>query len=129
MDLGLKDSHAVVTGGSKGMGRSIALAFAEDGANVAVLARGQGALDETVEELRDHGSPDALGLSVDLSDPEAISDAFATIGERWGAITSLVNTVGPSTASSKISQMKVGPRPWISASWRRCGALGRHFHC
>ncbi len=96
MDLGLKDSHAVVTGGSKGMGRAIAVAFADDGANVAVLARGQGALDETVEELRNHGSPDALGLSVDLSDPEAISDAFATIGQRWGAITSLVNTVGPS---------------------------------
>jgi 3-oxoacyl-[acyl-carrier protein] reductase len=72
------------------------LAFADDGANVAVLARGQGALDKTVEDLRNHGSPDAFGLSVDLSDPNAINDAFATIGQRWGAINSLVNTVGPS---------------------------------
>ncbi len=96
MDLGLADAVAVVTGGSKGMGRAVAEAFADDGARVAILARGRAGLDEAVEALVGRGSPDALGLSVDVTDPAAIDAAFATIGERWGAVNSLVNTIGPS---------------------------------
>ena len=95
MDLGLEGATAVVTGGTKGMGRAVAEAFADDGARVAVLARGRSALDETTAELGRRGAPDALGLSVDLTDPAAIDEAFAEIGNRWGAINSLVNTVGP----------------------------------
>jgi len=95
MDLGLHDAHAVVTGGSKGMGRAVAYAFADEGARVAILARGQEAIEETVEELRRRGSPEVLGISVDLGDADAISQAFAKIGEQWGSITSLVNTIGP----------------------------------
>lgn len=95
MDLGLEGSAAVVTGGTKGMGRAIAEAFADDGARVAVLARGEEAIDETVEELRRRGAPDALGVPVDLTDPAAIEAAFASIGERWGSVNSLINTLGP----------------------------------
>jgi 3-oxoacyl-[acyl-carrier protein] reductase len=95
MDLGLAGAAAVVTGGSKGMGRAVAEAFADDGARVAILARGQAAIDETLDSLRGRGCPDAVGLSVDVTDPESIDAAFATIGERWGEINSLVNTVGP----------------------------------
>jgi len=95
VDLGLEGSAAVVTGGSKGMGRAIAQAFADDGARVAVLARGREALEDTVADLRRHGSPDAVGLSVDLKDPNAIERAFAKLAERWGHVNSLINTVGP----------------------------------
>jgi len=92
MDLGLKDGVAVVTGGSKGMGRAIAEAFADDGARVAILARGSEAIDDTVRELERRGCPDAVGMSVDLTDPVAIA---ASIGERWGSVNSLINTIGP----------------------------------
>ncbi len=95
MDLGLKDATAVVTGGSKGMGRAIAEAFADDGARVAILARGREAIEETLDELRRRGCPDAVGLPVDLTDPVAIEGAFASIGERWGSVNSLINTIGP----------------------------------
>jgi NAD(P)-dependent dehydrogenase (short-subunit alcohol dehydrogenase family) len=95
VDLGLKDAAAVVTGGSKGMGRAIAEAFADDGARVAILARGSEAIDDTLGELRRRGCPDAVGLPVDVTDPAAIDGAFAEIAQRWGSVNSLINTVGP----------------------------------
>ena len=51
MDLGLKGKGVVVTGASRGIGRAIALEFAAEGANVAICARGQDALDATRAEL------------------------------------------------------------------------------
>jgi NAD(P)-dependent dehydrogenase (short-subunit alcohol dehydrogenase family) len=95
VDLGLEGSAAVVTGGTKGMGRAIAEAFADDRARVAVLARGTEAIEDTLAALRRRGSPDAVGLSVDLTDPAAITGAFAELSARWGEINSLVNTIGP----------------------------------
>jgi len=95
MDLGLAGAAAVVTGGSKGMGRATARCLADDGARVCVFARGRGALDETVEMLAAAGSPDAFGLSVDLERADSIEAAFRAVGERWGELNCLVNTVGP----------------------------------
>lgn len=95
MDLGLTGSTAVVTGGSKGMGLAIATTFAEEGARVAVMARGADALDDAVAILRDAGSPDAVGISVDMSDASSISAGFESIAQRWGRLNSLVHTIGP----------------------------------
>jgi len=99
VDLGIADATAVVVGGSKGMGRAVADILAADGARVAVMARGREALDETVAALRAGGSPDAVGLSVDVTDPVSIDAAFAEVGERWGGgLNILVHTVGPGAA-------------------------------
>lgn len=95
MDLGLTGSTAVVTGGSKGMGLAIATTLAEEGAKVAVMARGADALDEAVAKLRDAGSPDAVGISVDMSDAGSIAAGFETVAQRWGELNSLVHTIGP----------------------------------
>ena len=95
MDLGLAGATAVVTGGSKGMGLAIAQTLAEEGARVAVMAREQGPLDAAAESLRAAGSPDAVGISVDMNDAESISAAFAEVAERWGSLNSLVHTIGP----------------------------------
>ena len=95
MNLGFEGAAAVVTGGSKGMGRATALCLAEDRARVCILARGQQALDENVAALKAAGSPDAFGVSTDLTNAGEIEKAFRTVGERWGELNCLVNTPGP----------------------------------
>ena len=95
MDLGLAGSKAVVTGGSKGMGLAIAETLASEGASVAVMARGQAALDSAVETLRASGAPDAMGITVDMTDAVSIAAGFATVSERWGRLNSLVHSIGP----------------------------------
>jgi 3-oxoacyl-[acyl-carrier protein] reductase len=95
VDLGLTDATAVVTGGSKGMGRAVAEVLAADGARVAVMARGQQALDETVEALLATGAPEALGISVDMTDASSIEGGFAEVARRWPALNILVHTIGP----------------------------------
>ncbi len=95
MDLGLAGATAVISGGSKGMGRAAAAALAADGARVAVLGRGQAAIDDTLAELRDAGCPDAVGLPADLLDAASVDAAFAEVGRRWGRLNILVNAAGP----------------------------------
>ena len=95
MDLGFTDAVAVVSGGSKGMGRAAALCLAGEGARVAVLARGKRALDETVEALHAAGSPDAVGIPTALNVTAEVDAAFAQVGERWEACNALVNAAGP----------------------------------
>jgi 3-oxoacyl-[acyl-carrier protein] reductase len=95
MDLGLAGSTAVVTGGSKGMGLAIAETLAAEGASVAVMARGQAALDAAVTSLRAAGAPDAVGISADMTDAESIAAGFAAVAERWGQLNCLVHTIGP----------------------------------
>src|ERR1700744_4185293 len=80
----LAGATVAVAGGTAGMGRAAAECFAADGARVAVLARSQAALTETVAELRSLGSPDAIGLPTDLSRPDPVTAAFDELGGRWG---------------------------------------------
>jgi 3-oxoacyl-[acyl-carrier protein] reductase len=95
MDLGLQGATAVVTGGSKGMGRAIAVRLATEGAQVAVMARGTEALDETVAVLHAKGSTASTGLSVDVTDRQQVDAAFAQLESRWGSLNVLINTLGP----------------------------------
>jgi 3-oxoacyl-[acyl-carrier protein] reductase len=95
VDLGLMGAAAVVSGGSKGMGRAAAVCLAAEGARIAVLARGREALEDTVAELRDAGSPDAIGIATDLTVRAEVDAAFAEVAKRWNECNVLVNAVGP----------------------------------
>ena len=96
MELGLRGATIAVTGASEGMGRATAEWLAKDGARVAVLARTKEAVEKAAEALRALGSPDAIGISVDVSDTASVEAGFAEIGRRWGELNALINTVGPS---------------------------------
>jgi 3-oxoacyl-[acyl-carrier protein] reductase len=95
MDLGLAGAAAVVTGGSKGMGLAIAETLAAEGARVAVMARSRAALDAATKSVLAAGAPDAVGISVDMSDADSIVASFEVVRQRWGALNSLVHTIGP----------------------------------
>ena len=83
MDLGLRDKVALVSGGSKGMGRAAAEELAREGARVLILARGQDAIDDTVAAIRAGGGV-AEGLSVDMTDPSSIANALAHCRKCFG---------------------------------------------
>src|ERR1700690_2977183 len=77
------------------MGRAVAEILAADGARVAVMARGREGLDDAVASLKSLGSPDAVGISVDMTDPASIAQGFREVGDRWGSLNVLVHTIGP----------------------------------
>lgn len=77
------------------MGLAIATTLAEEGARVAVMARGKEALAAAVAELRDAGAPDAVGIRVDMSDAGSITAGFEAVAQRWGELNSLIHTIGP----------------------------------
>ena len=54
-----------------------------------------GRLDDTVAVLQALGSPDAVGISVDMTDPASIAAGFREVGDRWGSLNVLVHTIGP----------------------------------
>jgi NAD(P)-dependent dehydrogenase (short-subunit alcohol dehydrogenase family) len=95
MDLGLQGAAVLVSGGTKGMGRAAARCFAAEGARVAVLARTMAVLEETVEDLRELGAPEALPLQANLTVATEVDRAFAEVDAQWGELNVLVNAAGP----------------------------------
>ena len=89
---------AMVTGGSRGAGRAIALRLAREGAAVALLARDTAKLHETIAEIEALGGR-GLGISADNADAAAVSAAVATIEERFGGLDALINNAGVSVTA------------------------------
>lgn len=84
---------AVVTGAGRGLGRAIAVAFAEAGADVLVAARTKSQLDEAAEQIAAVGRQ-AHVVSADLSDADAAAGLAATAVDRFGRLDIVVNNVG-----------------------------------
>lgn len=89
----LQGKRAVVTGGSSGLGRATAVALADAGADVAVLARGSDELEQTCTAVRERGRR-ALGLTVDLADADAGLAAADEAARELGGADILVNAAG-----------------------------------
>jgi NAD(P)-dependent dehydrogenase (short-subunit alcohol dehydrogenase family) len=98
MDIKLTGRKALITGGSKGIGLAIARTFAEAGADVAVMARGQAALDAAVAALGTRPGQKVLALACDVSRADDIKAGFAKVTEAFSHVDILVNNAGSSQA-------------------------------
>jgi 3-oxoacyl-[acyl-carrier protein] reductase len=95
---------AIVTGASQGIGRDCALALAEHGADVALLARTREKLEAVAEELRQLGRR-ALALPTDVTEADQVNTAIARVLSEWGRIDILVNNAGQ-TRDALLLRMK-----------------------
>jgi len=93
MELGLKGRRAVVTGGSKGLGRAIADELAREGAAVAICARNQDEVTAAGEELERHGN-EVFARVADVTDPQAVTTFVDDAAAALGGIDILVNNAG-----------------------------------
>jgi NAD(P)-dependent dehydrogenase (short-subunit alcohol dehydrogenase family) len=87
------DKVVLVTGGSKGIGRAIALALAEDGADVALAARSPEPLEKTAREIEERGRR-ALAVPTDVTDPEQCRALVERVNGELGGLDVLVNNAG-----------------------------------
>ena len=92
--LDLSGTTALVTGGTRGIGRAVVLALAAAGAKVAFTYRASSdAADALVAELESNGT-EAFGIQAEAADPAAAEAAVAAVVERWGRIDALVVNAG-----------------------------------
>src|ERR1700729_766633 len=96
MDLGLRGRRAIVTGGSKGLGRAIAAELVAEGAAVAICSRHAGELEATAAELTRQaaGAGPVLALPCDVTDPDQVSAFTAAAAAALGGLDILINNAG-----------------------------------
>lgn len=106
MSSSAKDSQrvALVTGASRGIGRAVALALAEQNIHVLLLARTQGGLEDVYDEIVTSDG-EATGVPMDLTDYDAIDRLGGVIAERWGKLDIFVGNAGILGPISPVAHM------------------------
>ena len=94
MELGLKGRTAVITGGSKGIGRAIARGLASEGVNLVLVARGKEQLDQTAAQIRQKTGVNVLAVSADITKTDEVNASAAAAKESFGAVHIVVNNAG-----------------------------------
>jgi NAD(P)-dependent dehydrogenase (short-subunit alcohol dehydrogenase family) len=103
----LKGNAALVTGGGRGIGRAIALAFAAAGCDVAVSSRTTTELEQVADEIRAHGSR-GLAVRADAMQNAEIEACVEAVVDELGRIDILVNNAGGTVASDDADEAFVG---------------------
>lgn len=110
MDLGLKGKRAIVTGGTRGIGRAIAETLAKEGAEVAICARNPDQISETVAALQSFGV-NAHGSPADIADGDGLKKWVAGMAEAMGGLDILV---------ANASALQIGNE---AEAWEQCFAV------
>jgi NAD(P)-dependent dehydrogenase (short-subunit alcohol dehydrogenase family) len=105
LDHSFEGKSAIVTGGSKGIGRAIALALAEAGASVTLAARGEEELQRAAKEVEAAGGH-ALAVATDVADPGQVQNLVDRTVEAFGTVDILINNAGAAPFMSTIDQIR-----------------------
>lgn len=90
----LKDKVAIITGGSRGIGKAIAESFAREGAKIVILARDRREISATAREIANASGVPVMSFICDVSDAKAVRASIESVGKRFGRIDVLVNCAG-----------------------------------
>jgi 3-oxoacyl-[acyl-carrier protein] reductase len=88
----LEGKYAIVTGGTRGIGRSIAESLLAEGASVAICGRSKESVQSAVEELQSKGK--AIGLAADIGSADSVAALFQFVDQRFPKLDILVNNAG-----------------------------------
>jgi len=106
--IDLSETTAVVTGGTRGIGRAIAETFADAGADVVPTSRTQGDVDAAADAIRDRGV-DSLALATDVTDGAEVQALFERTADELGAVDVVVNNAGINPGSGMGTPESVDP--------------------
>ena len=114
-DMALEGKHALVTGGSRGIGRGIALKLAEAGARVAVhYYANEAAAKDTLERIRKHGS-DGFLVQADLARVDDVRRLFADVKQKFGTLDVFVANGRPELAKFYQKPLEISLDAWDQA--------------
>lgn len=85
---------ALVTGGSKGLGESMAVALAQAGARVVVNSRTQSDCDDVANQIRDSTGVESVGISADITQESAVDELFGKVVDHFGRLDVVINSAG-----------------------------------
>lgn len=94
MDKFLTGKTAIVTGGTRGIGRKIAEALVDAGARVAICGRDAGTVRQAVSELNSRGGGEATGEAADIAQWDEVARFFESVGAQFGGLDVLINNAG-----------------------------------
>ena len=120
----------IVTGASRGLGRGIATALAEAGADVAAVARSQQAIEETAQAIKERGRK-ALAVSCDVHDSQSVNKMVEDVLNEFGQIDVVINNAGggdmkPILLMSEDEWLRIVDLN-LNAIFRVCKAVGPHM--
>lgn len=102
----MQGAVAFVTGGGAGIGRAISLAFAAEGARVAVVDIDPEAAEETVQKIAAAGG-EAVAVEADVASEPDVARAVATVVQRYGRIDTLVNNAGINCSGTPVDELQL----------------------
>ena len=129
--FGLNGKKAFITGASRGIGQEIAVAFAEAGADLALVARSEDGLAATAEKAAGYGR-EAHVIRADVTDQNAVEGAVAAATERLGHVDIVVNNAGGSNFAAAFLDLRVPGwdklmRLNLTSAVYVCHAIGPHL--
>jgi 3-oxoacyl-[acyl-carrier protein] reductase len=125
---------ALVTGGSRGIGRAICVAFGAQGHTVVAAGRNANALAETTRLVRETGGADASYVTCDMHDASAIEEMVRTVIAQHGRIDILINNAGGGTSTRPMTSDETPDADWLdtidlnlTSVFRTCKAVTPHM--